>query len=281
MVIVGLDLGGSTTKAVAMEKKRVRGYSSIRASDPISSASGALGKLLHELSINLEDVREMAVTGVGISSLPNNILGLKTMKIDEIIAIGYGGAFLSGKKRALVVSIGTGTAMVAVDAEKEVFEHVGGTGVGGGTLYGLGKALLRKSELESIVELAERGDLKRVDLTVGELAGKSVGILGEDVTASNFGKVNDKTRDEDLAKGLINMVGQVIGSVAYFAAKSRGLTEEIVYIGRLLNIKLLSESLLEVTKVFGGKCIIPEKPEYGTAIGAALAVKKTSTPSLR
>ncbi len=274
MVVIGLDLGGSTTKAVAMDEDKILGFASIKASDHISAASGALGKILYNLEMKLVDVTKVAATGVGSFSIPNRFLGVETVKVDEITSIGSGGVFLSKKKRALVVSIGTGTAMVAVDKDKNFIKHVGGTGIGGGTLFGLGKALLNKDRLDTLIELAKKGNIRKVDLTVGELAGKSVGILSETVTASNFGKINDRTEKEDLALGLFNLVGQVIGTLSVFAAKAYGLIRDIVYVGGLTKVELFSKPLLWSTNLFGGKALIPRNSDYCTAIGAALAAKK-------
>ena len=56
-------------------------------------------------------------------------------KVDEFHAIGKGGLFLTGLTRAIIVSMGTGTAFIIADQNGE--KHIGGTGIGGGTLLGL------------------------------------------------------------------------------------------------------------------------------------------------
>ena len=114
MVILGLDLGISTTKAVALDGGEVMGLISVASTDPVSSASGAIGKMVQELGIRLGDIEGVAVTGVGSISLPDKILEIEAYRVDEIESIGYGGSYLSGKRRALVASIGTGTALVCL-----------------------------------------------------------------------------------------------------------------------------------------------------------------------
>ncbi len=263
----------STTKAVAFREDRLLGLASTTSTDPIASSSGAIGRLIHEIGIGLEEIEGIALTGVSSSKVPNEIFGIKTYTVDEIKSIGYGGAYLTEKERALVVSIGTGTAIVSVDLEKGTVEHIGGTGVGGGTLTGLSRALLRFSELETLENMAERGDLKRVDLTVGDLVGGPVGIIPEYATASNFGNIRDGTTQEDLSAGLMNMVAQTIGTVAFFAAKSKDLTEEIVYVGGLTNVEIFKRFLLSTTEMFNAKAVVPDHPEYATAIGSAIALR--------
>jgi len=65
----------------------------------------------------------------------------RVKKIPEFESIAKGGKFLSQEERGLVISLGTGTAMVIFDGCD--WEHIRGTGLGGGTFMGLGKALLQ------------------------------------------------------------------------------------------------------------------------------------------
>jgi len=254
-----------------MTESDIRGFADVSASDSISSAMGALGKVLLETGTDVEELTGIALTGGGANFLPGRLLGVKATKIDEIEAIGVGGCFLSGKNRAAVVSIGTGTAVVGVwrDGDKLRIEHLGGTAVGGGTLAGLGKLLLGKSSVETILEMAKSGELKRVDLTVGDIVGRGVGMLPPEATASNFGKVGDWTRPEDVAAGLVNMVGQVIGTVAVLAARAAGLSDSIVLVGRLAEEEPVSSIVVHTAELFGGKAEVPENATYATAIGAA------------
>ncbi|MDP4153306.1 MAG: pantothenate kinase, partial [Bacillota bacterium] len=55
------------------------------------------------------------ITGVGSSSVKEPIYGIKTFKVDEFLAVGNGGLYLSGFDSALVVSMGTGTAYIWAD----------------------------------------------------------------------------------------------------------------------------------------------------------------------
>ena len=69
--------------------------------------------------------------------MEDSIYGLKTIRVEEFTANAKGGLYLSGLDRAIIVSMGTGTAYVYADAQSS--EYLGGTGVGGGTLVGLSK----------------------------------------------------------------------------------------------------------------------------------------------
>ncbi|MEM4462102.1 MAG: pantothenate kinase, partial [Candidatus Bathyarchaeia archaeon] len=216
---LGVDIGSSITKAVAVEDGVIVGFTSITTMDPIAAASGAVGKLLAEHRYRLEDIVSIAVTGGGARFLKvGELFGIPLVVVDEVEAIGLGGIALTGKGRALVVSMGTGTAMVVVEDYGRSIRHIGGTGVGGGTLLGLGRLLLNKHSVEVLENLAERGDPSRVDLTVFDIAGGPVGVVPGEATASNFGKISDEARDEDVAAALFNLIGQVVGVLAVFAS---------------------------------------------------------------
>ncbi len=272
MFVVGIDIGGSTTKTVAVQDKEIKGFSCVRNTDPVSAASGSLGKLLYSLGRGLDDVDAIALTGVGSKKISGKIFEFKPIKVDEITSIGLGGLYLSGKSKALVVSVGTGTAMVAARQNGEII-HVGGTGVGGGTLVGLGRCALNKSSIKSIEKLAEKGRLEKVNLTVFDLAGGPVGEISENATASNFGKIGDDFSHEDVAVGIINMVAEVIGTVSVMAARCYSLEKDIVFVGMVLQNKLFREHLFRTLAIFRARGIVPRNADYCSAVGAALHVE--------
>ena len=274
--MVGIDIGGSTTKAAAVQDCEVVGLTAIQSLEPVAAASGALGKLLSDLGRGLRDIELVAVTGVGAQRIPDRILDLPIRRVDEMIAVGTGGLALTGKREALVVSIGTGTALVAVYEGGKKIVHVGGTGVGGGTLQGLSKLLLRTQNVATTEHLAEKGDTSKVDLTVQDLAGHGVGRLPGFATASNFGKLSDETTDSDVAAGLFNLVGQVIGMVAVFASKACGLERSVVLVGRLTQSKSFVESITRVGSLFDVSFTVPDRADFCTAIGASIWLKRSA-----
>ncbi|MBU7009266.1 MAG: pantothenate kinase [Theionarchaea archaeon] len=271
-MIVGIDIGGTTTDAVAIKGKNVMRVISITASDPIAAASGALGKLVNSLGCSLTDIRIIVATGGGASSIDNAILGIPLKKIDEISAIGIGGKTLAGIDEGLVVSMGTGTPFVCV--RNDEITHFGGTGVGGGCLLGLAKHILNINTLKTLEAMAEKGDLKKVDLTVGDIAGGPVGAVPADATASNFGKINEDSSDEDRALAVINLIAETLLVMSIFAARACN-HETIVLTGKLVKVKKLVDIMKDRGKMFGVKLIVPKYAEYATAIGAAVSVKNT------
>ena len=68
-----------------------------------------------------------------ISKILTNIES-KIKVVEEFNAIAKGGLYLADKKETLIVSVGTGTALIR--ACENSIEHLGGTGVGAGATAG-------------------------------------------------------------------------------------------------------------------------------------------------
>ena len=272
-MIIGIDIGGSTTQGVLVRNGKISGFVSIQASDEMACAAGCLGKILSMNRIEINKVKLVAATGGGSKKrLIKKILGIPVKKVDEIRAIGLGGLNLTKKNKCFVVSIGTGTAMVAVKENGKFIKHAGGTGIGGGMLKGLYRLLLNKDDINNLENLARKGNLKRIDLTVKDIVGKGIGNLPPHATAANFGKLSDEANGHDIALGLINMIGEVIGTLSVFAAKNYGLEKDIVFVGKVTRNKMLMKNIQQVVRTFEGRSVVPARAEFATAIGAAKAL---------
>ncbi|HVA78497.1 MAG TPA: BadF/BadG/BcrA/BcrD ATPase family protein [Candidatus Binataceae bacterium] len=264
-MIVGIDIGGSTTDAVVLENGGLH-VVTIEANDPVAAAAGALGKLIAEFGIRLEDIERVAATGAGSRVLGESLLGRPVLKVNEFTAIGVGGTSLAKLEQALVVSLGTGTAIVSVMAGK--IQHFSGTGVGGGTLLGLARHMLGVVTIERLEELARKGDLRRVDLTVRDIAGGPIGDLPPGTTAANFGKVGADATQEDKALAIMNMIVESIGVLSLASARACG-QENIVLTGKLSRLFRFMQEAKRLDFPFGRRFVIPEHADYATAIGAA------------
>lgn len=270
--IVGIDIGGSTTKIIGMHGDMLAQPVKVKASDPITSAYGAFGRFLTENDLRLEDVRQVMFTGVGSSFIKQELYGIRSEKVDEFLAIGRGGKYLTGIDRCVVLSMGTGTALVGVDGDSVV--HLGGTGVGGGTLMGLSDKLLGVHSFSHLMDLAQNGDLSKVDLTIGDITEEgSLANMGADITASNLGKITDTATPADLAMGIVNLVYQSIGMFAVFAARAREI-RDIVLTGNLSTIDFIGPRVFDrLEELYPIRFIKPERAEFATAIGAALSAR--------
>ena len=270
-ITIGIDIGGSTTKIVGVNGGDILQPTTIRANDPVASLFGAFGKFIDSGGFSLADVSKIMVTGVGSSFITKPIYGLPTAKVAEFLSNGLGGLYLSDLERAVIVSMGTGTSLVM--AGQDEIKHIGGTGIGSGTLMGLSSRMLNIRDIQLIIQAAETGDLSNIDLRVGDLTKGVLPGLPAHATASNFGRISDVATNSDIALGIINLVLQSIGMTAVFAARNTGLNN-VVLIGKLTAIPQCPSIFAALTELFGVSFIIPRNSEYATAVGAALAFLK-------
>lgn len=276
-VVIGIDVGGSTTKIVGFRKKN-EGLDLIaplfvRATDPITSLYGAFGKFTQSNALALSDIDKIMITGVGSSFANEKIYDLQCCHVDEFQSVGLGGLYISGLDEAIVVSMGTGTAIVHARKGHEP-EYMGGTGVGGGTLLGLSKQLIGMDTISHIEAVAEEGDLSKIDLLINDIVKKDMGTMSESMTASNFGKVSDLATKSDIALGIINMVFETVGMMSIFAARNHGI-KDIVLVGNLTSVKQAPRTFKTLNNMFDVNFIIPELSQFGTVIGAALSDGKS------
>ena len=275
-VIIGIDVGGSTTKIVGFRKteggRELIQPQFVRADDPMTSIYGAFGKFTDENKISLSQIEKVMMTGVGSSYLHRGLYGLECVKVPEFESIGLGGLYLSGLDNALCVSMGTGTALVHARLGGEM-KYLGGTGVGGGTLMGLSRLLLNAEEIEHITEMAKDGDLSKVDLFISDMtAADSLSELDRDLTASNFGHLSDMATKNDLSIGLLNLVYETVGMVSVFGARSVGV-KNVVLTGNLTQLDYCKRKFIQFDGLYekeGIKFMIPKLSNFATAIGTAL-----------
>ncbi len=275
--VIGIDVGGTTTKIVGFRfqkdgKKELIAPQFVRATDPLTSIYGAFGKFTAENGLELSAIDRILMTGAGASFITKPIYNLTCQPVPEFSSIGIGGLYLSGLDEAIVVSMGTGTALIHAKkvGDTHEIEYLGGTGVGGGTLVGLCRRMLGVDSVEHIEQLCVDGDIGNVDLRIKDLSRKqSYDGINENLTAANFGKLSDLATPSDVALGVANMVAETILMLAVFAARNFGI-KNIVLIGNLTTIKPIRSVFENLSSGFGVNCTIPENSQFGTVIGAAL-----------
>ena len=210
----------------------------IKATDPVTSLYGAFGKFLHDNDIALDDVERVMLTGVGAAYINSPIYGLTTQKVEEFIADGLGAAFESKLSRMIVVSMGTGTSLVSY--QDGAIRHLGGIGIGGGTLNGLSRLLLQTDDIKQISEMAMQGDTRKINLSIGL---------------------------------------QAIGSASILSSLNSGI-RDFVLIGNLSRLPQCNELFPKLEELYDVRFIIPKSSEFCTAIGAALSYVNNKRPPL-
>ena len=276
--VLGIDVGGSATKIVGFRAtengRELIAPQYVHANDPLTSIYGAFGKFTMENGLALGDIERVMMTGVGSTFAEKPLYeGLNCHTVPEFDSVGRGGLYLSGLNEAIVVSMGTGTALIYAKKQAQgnvAIEYLGGTGVGGGTLIGLSRLMLGVDTVEHIEQLAKLGDLANIDLRIGDMSRKNLHPnMNLELTASNFGKVSDLADKNDVALGIANLVGETIGMLAVFAARSYGL-DRVVLTGNLTTLAPIRRVFEILERTFNIHFVIPENAQYATVIGAAL-----------
>ena len=270
--IIGVDLGTSGTKLAARGPQRLsfRRRPTVRGE---TLAARAVEQFLDWAEIPRNEVDRLVLTGVRTSFFTRPLLGLPTFTVPEFEAIGRGG-MIAGVERVLVVSMGTGTALVM--AGPEGCAHLGGSGIGGGTLSGLGLLLLGEGRPDRIGQMALRGRPEKVDLLMGDICKVDLPNLQRDMTAANFGHVAPDAAPEDIALGLVTLVLQSAGLAASFTLRGKDV-RDVALTGALTQLPQAREQFDFMEECFHLRFHLSDTAAYATAYGAAVCPEELYT----
>lgn len=262
MNYIGIDIGTSNIKMVEVDEKiNIKNKLILEKMEPTNT----LQEFINKNNIELKNIEKIVATGVGVYDIENKFKNIEIIKVPEFIAIANGGKLANLKEEFLVVSIGTGTAFIKYE-NKEI-AHIGGTGVGGGTLINLCRNIVPNISFAEINKGIVQGNLNNVDLMIKDITKEEIKTLPMDTTAANFGKLNMNATNDDIIKGFANMIFEAIGVMSAFASKASNIKTAIV-IGQLAKMPYAREVLDKIEILHNVKFIIPENPEYSVAIGA-------------
>jgi type II pantothenate kinase len=266
--IIGIDRGASFTDFAVVESGRL-----IRTFSIEDRSWEAISPSYESLSAGYQ-TEQIVFSGctTGMPAEMQNRINV----IAEIDAIGFGGAALANSGNCIVVSMGTGTAMVHF--ADNVARHVGGSGVGGGTIKGLASLICGLDDPVQIDALAMQGSASNLNLTISDLGYEEISFLGADMTASNFAAVKSK-KTEDLAAGILRLVGETIGIIASICAREFDCRKDIVMVGKVAGSAYIRQILDLVGKLYQTKFTYPDNPGFATVYGAVLKYRHDNTIS--
>jgi type II pantothenate kinase len=215
----------------------------------------------------------VVMTGGGAAALGAGLPGAAAETVSEFEAWSLGGAVLAAEEglalpaRYLLVSAGTGTSVLVVDGASAV--RAGGTGLGGGTLVGLGRLLAGAASFAELSALAARGERGAVDLLVGDVYSQGAPIP-PDLTAANFAKLAS-TEPADLAHALVGLVGENIALVCAGLARLAGTNTVVLGGSTLAENPALVEVLAKTLGLTGLDACFLRRGAYCGAVGALVA----------
>ncbi len=263
-MFLSVDLGGSTIDILRFEGSE---YSVLSTLDSSSVDKTDLKDIFQHSAVDWKKAHKIVLTGGHSRKFGKVFENIPVEIISEIDAIGAGGLFLTETDSALVCSLGTGTCFVS--AENGRYLHVGGTGIGGGTFLGLSRVLLQTDNFSQLQHLTQMGDATHIDLLVEEIVGSGIGMVPGSATAANFAKATPENKKEDIARGIANMVGQTIASLAVFASQMKK-HNQIILGGKLIRLPHIVETVKKTADIYNREILIPKNAEYLSAVGAGI-----------
>ncbi|PKG24052.1 type II pantothenate kinase [Niallia nealsonii] len=261
---IGMDIGGSLIKLAFEEKGSIRFKKY-----PVSELANVL-QWLKIIGIN-----KIALTGGRAGGVKEKFF--PAAKIIHEFEENYLGVNwllqqnnLFGFEKYLLVNIGTGTSWYKV--EDNHCKRMLGSGIGGGTLMGLGSYLTKVEDFCSLMELASLGNRKNVDMLVKDIYTIEDPRINGELTASNFANLAEGAKKEDITNALLQMIGETLFLLTKQVAKRESL-QKVVYIGGTISENPLLQTILtsfqdqlEVAPYF------LENGEYCGAIAAYLSI---------
>jgi type II pantothenate kinase len=272
-MLVVADLGGSNTDLLLADDGGTVIRSVVCPTLEPSESRSFLDAMLVPLSAPAHAVAAVVVTGGRHRRIGETIAGTPVRHVDEIEAVGRGGLLAADVSRALVVSMGTGTAFVS--AEPDRIAHAAGVALGGGTLRGLATRLLGTANHAEIAALAEQGHPRGADLTVADIVGGDVGILPGDMPAAYFARLADgDPSPPDIAAGILDMIGHIATHMALLTARVHG-HDTVVLVGHMLEYPTVVRAARRFQYALGGTFIVPPDPGFAVARGALAIATRT------
>ena len=272
-VILGIDIGGSTTKIVGLRPDGSHiAMHRVQAQDPITSLYGALGNFLFTNGLQLSDVDRIALTGVGASYVDGDIYGIPTEKVDEFAAVGTGGLALSGQEKAVVISMGTGTAFIWAERGGEI-RHLCGLRRGGRHPGRPVLQALRHPEVRPDRQAGRRRGHQQHRPDGGGHHPQQPPLPAPGHHRRQLRQRLRQRHRRGFRRRAINMVLQSIGTTAVMACRACGC-ETVVATGFMSTLPQAPECFALFTRLHGVHFIIPENATFATSIGAALCSGK-------
>lgn len=265
MSIIGIDIGTSTTKIIEYKNNKINNSNIYETKD----INKNIEEFLNKNKIETQEIEKIVLTGIGADKVNLSKYNVPVHIVEEFVSVAKGGLYLANKKEAIIVSVGTGTALIKVTPNE--IKHLGGTGVGAGTLINLCKNFTNIKTFEEILELSNKGNLEKIDLRIGDVTTKNIDTLPKDLTLSNFGKISEDAKKEDIVLGILNMIFEVIGMMAAFATINDNI-KDVVLIGNIAEIPVVKQILKKIEYTHKISFIIPENPQYAVALGAIKSI---------
>ncbi len=251
MITAGIDCGARNTKAVIMQDAKIIGRGMVQTGFDLQQAVDAsLAKALEGAGIPREDIQRIGGTGAGKSAIE-----MAAEPVDEIKAMCKGARYFFPNART-VADVGAEEGRAAkIDADGTPVDFVVNErcAAGAGTfIETMARAL--GVTIEQMGKLSLQSD-KKIPMNAQCV------IFAESEVVS---LIHAKTPRADISRAIHEAMAGRIASVI----RRIGINEDVVLLGGVgCNPGFMAalQRELNVQKVY-----VPHRPEYGTAVGAAI-----------
>ncbi|MBL7046280.1 MAG: CoA activase [Candidatus Marinimicrobia bacterium] len=255
MIVAGIECGAKNTKTVIIEDGQILGKGSVLTGfDQMKAVTGSLEAAIEAAGVSRDDIEKFAGTGSGKESIV-----MADNMVNDINAMAKAANFLFPSCRTVVdVGAEEGRA-VKIDESGTVIDFAINEkcAAGAGSFI---EAMSRALEvpLEEMGPLALTSD-KKIPMNA------QCAIFAE---SEVVGLIHAKTKVKDISKAIHDAMASRIVSMI----RRVGVNEDVAMIGGVGRNPGFVEAMrreLNLDEIF-----IPDEPEYGAAIGAAVVIAK-------
>jgi benzoyl-CoA reductase subunit D len=253
MIVAGIDCGAKNTKTIIMKDGKITGKGSVLTGfDQKKAVSDSLELALKSAGIKREDIERIGGTGSGKKSI---VIADET--VNDIKAVALAANFYFPKVRTVAdVGAEEGRA-VSIDAKGNVIDFAINEKCAAGAgafIEAMGRAL--ETSLEEMGPLALTSDAKIPMNTQCAIFAESEVV----------GLIHAKTATNDISKAIHDAMASRIVSMI----RRVGVNPDVALIGGVAkNVGFVEAMRLELDQK---KIFIPDEPQYGAAVGAAVTV---------
>ncbi|UCD79788.1 MAG: 2-hydroxyglutaryl-CoA dehydratase [Desulfobacterales bacterium] len=251
MITAGIDCGAKNTKTVILKDGKIVGKAKVLTGfDRLKAVEDSLNNAIREAGIVREDIQRICGTGSG-----RNSIKMADDDVDDIKAMSKGAYFYFPTART-VTDVGAEEGKAAKIDEKGNpvdFAINEKCAAGAGAFI---EAMARALEvtLEEMGTLALQSD-KEIPMNAQCV------IFAE---SEVVGLIHAKTDKSDISKAIHDSMADRIGSMI----RRIGLNKDIAMLGGVGHNPGFMAAIKKVLKI--DKILIPDAPEYGAAVGAAV-----------
>jgi len=251
MITAGIDCGAKNTKTIIMKDDQILGKGSVLTGfDQEKAVEKSLGKALKEAAVSRDEIEKIGGTGSGKTSI-----SIADKQINDIKAMAKAAHYFFPNSRT-VTDVGAEegrAAKIDESGNPQDFAINGKCAAGAGAFI---EAMARALEmsLEEMGPLALKSD-KEIPMNA------QCAIFAE---SEVVGLIHAKTEIQDISKAIHDAMASRIVSMI----RRVGVNEDVVMIGGVGYNPGFVASMKRELKL--DNIFIPEAPEYGAAVGAAV-----------